>query len=157
MRPFASFVRWLLVVLVAGGLGALASRDAATFYAQLMLPPWAPPAGLFGPVWTTLYVLMAVAAWRVDRAPGRNRAALVLFMAQLAVNALWSWLFFAWHRGGAAFVDIVVLDALVIATIAAFRRVDAWAPVLMLPYLAWIAFATALNWAVWRANPLLLQ
>lgn len=81
---------------------------------------------------------------------------LALFAAQLALNALWSWLFFAWHRGGAAFIDILALDALVVATIVAFRRVDRIAAVLLVPYLAWIAFATALNWAVWRANPLLL-
>lgn len=153
----ASLLRWILAVAVAAALGALASRDAASFYAQLALPPWAPPAWVFGPAWTVLYGLMAIAAWRVERS-GRGTSAMVaLFLAQLAVNALWSWLFFGWKRGGDALLDIVVLDVLVLATMAAFRRADGKAAVLLLPYLAWIAFATALNWAVWRANPGLLQ
>lgn len=150
---------WLALAFAVGALGAVASINAAAFYAQLQRPAWAPPASVFGPVWTTLYALMGVAAWLVWRvppeAPGR-RGALALFAAQLAVNALWSWLFFAWHRGGAAFADVLLLLALIAATIAAFRRVRPLAAALLLPYLAWVAFASALTWAVWRANPALL-
>ena len=151
-------VGWLALCLAAGALGAVASMDAANFYGQLARPAWAPPASIFGPVWTVLYVLMAVAAWLVWRIGGfaHARVALVLFLVQLAVNSLWSWLFFAWHRGGSAFLDIVVLAGLIVATCIAFWRHRPLAGVLLLPYLGWVLFATALNFAVWRANPALL-
>ena len=155
-RSLPLFAGWIALVAVAAALGALASRDAAAFYAQLARPAWAPPAGVFGPVWTTLYVLMAVAAWRVTRGPGEHRAAATLFVVQLAVNALWSWLFFAWHQGAASFADIVLLDALVLVTVRLFQRIDRVAALLLLPYLAWILFATALNWTAWRMNAALL-
>jgi tryptophan-rich sensory protein len=148
----------LVVTVAAAALGAFASRDAATFYAALTLPAWAPPAKLFGPVWTVLYLMMAVAfvrAW--DAAPqGRRAAPIGLYLVQLAANALWSWLFFACHRGAAALADIVVLWLLIVATIVVFRRHDRWAAWLLVPYLAWVTFATALNYAVWQANPTLL-
>jgi tryptophan-rich sensory protein len=156
-RSLPLLVGWIALVAVAAALGAFASRDAAAFYAQLSVPAWAPPAWLFGPVWTTLYVMMAVAAWRVTRAPGDHRGAAALFVVQLAVNALWSWLFFAWHRGAASFADVVLLDALVIATVWRFARIDRIAAFLMLPYLAWILFASALNWTAWQMNPALLR
>jgi tryptophan-rich sensory protein len=149
---------WLTVAFVAGGVGAIASTDAPAFYAQLQRPAWAPPASVFGPVWSTLYVLMGVAAWLVWREPpqgGRARA-LVLFTLQLAINALWSWLFFAWHSGGLAFADVLLLLALIVATVGAFWRVRRLAALLLLPYLAWVGFASALTWTVWRANPALL-
>lgn len=139
-------------------MGAWASLDAAAFYAQLARPAWAPPAGVFGPVWTTLYVLMGVAAWTVWRAARgpHTAAALALFVAQLAANALWSWLFFGWHLGRWAAIEVLVLLGLIAATTAAFGRIRPVAAALMLPYLAWVAFASALTWAVWRANPSLL-
>jgi benzodiazapine receptor len=146
---------WLALSLLAGGLGAIASVDAASFYAQLDQPAWAPPAGVFGPVWSVLYVLMAIAAWLVWRetdSPIRSLA-LVVFVLQLAVNALWSWLFFAWHRGAWALLDVLLLLALIVATVVLFRRVRPLAAWLLWPYLAWVAFASALTWAVWRANP----
>lgn len=155
-RSLPLLAGWIALVAVAAALGAFASRDAGAFYAQLSRPAWAPPGSVFGPVWSTLYVLMAVAAWRVTRAPGSHRAAVTLFVLQLAVNALWSWLFFAWHKGAASFADILLLDALVIATVLQFRRIDRLAAVLLLPYLAWILFATALNGSVWQLNPQLL-
>ncbi len=149
------FMGWLALVLLAGGLGALASVEAASFYAQLNRPGWAPPAGVFGPVWSLLYGLMAVAAWLVWREPAQpSRApALVVFVLQLAVNALWSWLFFAWHRGAWALADVLLLLVLIATAIALFRRVRPLAAWLLWPYLAWVAFASALTWAVWRANP----
>ena len=101
---------------------------------------------------------MGIAAWLVWREQGasRMRAALTLFVAQLCVNALWSWLFFAWHKGAFAFADVLVLLALIAATIAAFWRIRRLAGALMLPYLAWVGFASALTWAVWQGNPKLL-
>lgn len=154
----AGLAGWIALSYATAAIGALASIDAASFYAQLRRPAWAPPAAVFGPVWTVLYGLLAIAAWRVWRRAGfaGARLALGLFVAQLAVNALWSWLFFGWRLGGPALVDILLLDVLVVATIAAFARIDRIAALLLVPYLLWITYATALNAAVWRLNPDLL-
>ena len=157
-HPVAGLFGWLALTLAAGGIGAAASLDAAPFYASLVRPGWAPPSTVFGPVWTLLYLLMGLAAWLVwRRGPSPAvRSALVLFVVQLALNALWSWLFFAWHRGGAAFADILVLWALIVATVVAFWRIRPLAGAMLLPYLAWVSFASALNFAIWRLNPQVL-
>ena len=147
---------WLLAAFVTAAVGAVASVDAASFYAQLSKPSWAPPAWVFGPVWTVLYGLMGIAAWLVWRSPAPKRAALTLFAAQLAANALWSWLFFAWHRGALAAVEILVLLALIVAMIVAFWRSSRLAAWLLVPYLLWVSFASVLTWTVWRSNPTLL-
>ena len=147
---------WLLAAFVSAAVGAVASVDAASFYAQLSKPFWAPPAWVFGPVWTVLYGLMGIAAWLVWRSPGPKRAALTLFGAQLVANALWSWLFFGWHRGALAAVEILVLLGLIVAMIVAFWRMSRVAALLMVPYLLWVGFASLLTWAVWRSNPTLL-
>ena len=147
---------WLLAAFAAGAVGAVASVDAASFYAQLSKPSWAPPASVFGPVWSVLYVLMGIAAWLVWKSPGDTRAALTLFAVQLAANALWSWLFFAWHRGALAAVEVLILLALIVATLVAFWRISRAAALLLVPYLLWVSFASALTWAVWRNNPGLL-
>ncbi len=151
-------VLWLIITFAAAAVGALASVEAQAFYAQLAKPAWAPPAGVFGPVWSVLYLLMGVAAWRVWRQRQRHdvHPALGLYLLQLAANALWSWLFFGWHRGAFAFADVLVLWALIVGTLVAFWRVDRLAGALLLPYLAWVSFASALTWAVWQRNPGLL-
>ena len=158
MRHIVSLLVWIALSAAAGVVGAIASIDAATFYQQLARPAWAPPSWLFGPVWTLLYLLMGIAAWLVwrKRETANVGTALALFVAQLAANALWSWLFFAWQRGAWAFADIVALLVVVAATAVTFARVRPAAGALMLPYLAWVAFAGALNFSVWRANPALL-
>lgn len=154
-RQVAGLVAWLAVAFAAAGVGAVASVQAASFYSQLVRPDWAPPPGVFGPVWSALYALMGISAWLVWREPkeGGHPRALTLFVVQLAVNALWSWLFFGWHLGAAAFADVLLLLALIAATIAAFWRVRPLAGMLLLPYLAWVAFASALTWSVWQRNP----
>jgi len=154
MRSWLGLIGWLLASLATGAVGALATRHAREFYAGLVKPPWAPPGWVFGPVWTALYLMMSVAAWLVWRQEGWRGAAvaLALFVAQLLCNALWSWLFFTWRRGGLALADIVLLTGLIVATIIAFARVRALAAVLLVPYLAWVMFATALTLALWRAN-----
>jgi translocator protein len=151
-------VAWLMVTLMAAGIGSAASIDADSFYRQLVRPAWAPPASVFGPVWTALYVLMGVAAWVVWRVGGFRaaRTALSVFLVQLAVNALWSWLFFGWHLGAPACADIVLLWALIVATLIAFWRVRPLAGVLLMPYLLWVSFAAVLNYRVWQLNPRLL-
>ena len=147
---------WLLASFAAGAVGAVASVDAASFYAQLSKPSWAPPAWVFGPVWSALYVLMGVSAWLVSRSPGSKGAALGLFGAQLGANALWSWLFFAWHRGALAAVEVLALLGLIVATAAAFWRSSRLAAALLVPYALWVTFASVLTWAIWRSNPGLL-
>lgn len=161
MRPFpsqlAGLLLWLLFVFAAAAVGALASVDAPTFYARLDKPVWAPPAGIFGPVWSVLYCLMGISAWLVWRT-GRNlRPALPFFCLQLGVNALWSWLFFAWHQGALAVADVFLLLLLIVLTLRAFWQSSRLAALLLLPYLAWVSFAAALTVAVWQKNPGLLS
>lgn len=148
----------LAVSFLAAAVGGVASANAGEFYQELTRPSWAPPAWLFAPVWTFLYVCMGVAAWLVWRERGLAgaRAELLLFLAQLVFNALWSWLFFVWRRGELAFAGAVVLALLVAATVVAFWRLGTPAGVLLLPYLMWVVFASALTWAVWQHNPELL-
>ena len=149
---------WLLASFVVGGIGSVASINAAGFYGQLTQPSWAPPAWLFGPVWSVLFVLMAVSAWLVWRKHGFRGAdaALKLYAAQLVANALWTWLFFAWQQGALALVEIAMLWLLILATILAFWRLHRLAALLLLPYIAWVSFAAALNFALWRLNPAVL-
>jgi translocator protein len=158
LRRAIGLAAWVAVTFAAAAVGAVGSSSASAFYAELVRPSWAPPGWLFAPAWTTLYALMAVSAWLVWRARGfaDARIALSLFLIQLAANALWSWLFFAWRQGGLAFAEVVLLWCLIVATVAAFWRVSRTAAVLLLPYLAWVAYASALTFEVWRRNPALL-
>ena len=154
-REWIALLGWIALTIAAGAAGAAGSIDAPTFYRALDRPAWAPPAGVFGPVWSVLYLMMAAAAWLAWKESGwqKGRSALVLFCVQLIPNVLWSWLFFAWHRGGLAQADIVILWALVVATVIAFYRIRRAAAWLMVPYLAWVSFAAVLNYAVWQRNP----
>lgn len=154
-HQLAGLIAWLAVCFVAAAIGGIASIQAASFYAQLVRPEWAPPATWFGPVWTTLYTLIGIAAWLVWRVGGwaAARAALTLFLVQLALNALWSWLFFRWKLGSLAFAEVVVLWLLIAATLTVFWRIRKAAGALLLPYLLWVGFATALTFSVWRLNP----
>lgn len=149
---------WLLVSFAAAGVGGVASADAGSFYAQLSRPAWAPPASLFGPVWSVLYLLQGIGVWLVwrERGVGGARAALGLFLVQLAANALWTWLFFAWRQGALAFGEVLVLWVLILATVVSFWRVRPLAGALLLPYLLWVSFASALTYSVWQLNPRLL-
>jgi tryptophan-rich sensory protein len=108
---------------------------------------------VFGPVWTVLYSLMGLSAWLVWRSPRPSGGALILFGAQLAVNALWSWLFFAWHLGALATADVLLLLVLIASTVHAFWRISRLAALLLLPYLLWVTFASVLTWSVWQRNP----
>jgi len=151
-------VGWLVATFAAGIVGAIASARAAAFYGQLSQPGWAPPAWLFGPVWSVLYLCMAVAAWLVWRERGFKGAsvALWLFVIQLVANALWTWLFFVLHAGALSMAEILVLWLFIAATIFKFWPVRRLAALLLLPYLAWVSFACALTWSLWRLNPAVL-
>ena len=154
-KQIVGLAGWLVLTFAAAALGAVASAQAGTFYLNLVRPEWAPPGWLFAPVWTALYLMMAIAAWLVWRDHGFRRAggALTLFVVQLAVNALWTWLFFVWHQGALAFAEILLLWALIAATLIAFWRLHRVAAILLLPYLAWVSFASALTYATWQLNP----
>ena len=157
-KQIAGLVGWLVVSFIAAAIGGVASSQAGPFYTDLVRPDWAPPPSIFGPVWTVLYALMGIAAWLVWRVGGFRAAqfALTLFLGQLALNALWSWLFFGWHRGALAFADILLLWVLIVATLIAFWRIKPLAGALLVPYLLWVTFASALNYAVWQLNPQVL-
>lgn len=161
-RPDIGPAKDLLVLALLVGIclgigalgGAVTAESVTTWYATLAKPSFNPPNWIFGPVWTVLYVLMAVAAWRVWRAADRDtaRGPLAVFALQLAVNLGWSVAFFGLRNPGLAVVVILALDLLVLSTALMFRRIDRPAAWLLVPYLAWIAFATALNVTIWRLN-----
>lgn len=135
-------------VAALGGVATARSVGAGSWYERLDRAPWTPPAWVFGPAWTILYALMAVGAWLVAREGlGRDdvQVALALYLLQLLLNLGWSWLFFGWRLPGWALVEIVVLLAAIVATAIAFHGVSTLAAWLLLPYLAWVAFASTLN------------
>lgn len=134
--------------------GSLAALDASDRYGALVQPSWAPPAWLFGPVWTVLYVAIAVAGWLVWRKDGWGgaRAALTAFAVQLVLNALWTPLFFGADLLGVAFAEIVLLWLAIVATVVLFARHSRPAALLLVPYLAWVTFASVLNLAIWLIN-----
>ncbi|MEQ0563186.1 TspO/MBR family protein [Amycolatopsis sp. NEAU-NG30] len=140
----AGFLGVVAVVAVVGGLAAASAREV---YARLDQPPWAPPASLFGPVWTVLYVTIAVSGWLYWRTDGETRG-FAAYGIGLLFNLLWTPLFFESGAPGLALIDIVALDVVVVVTIVLFARRSKPAAALLLPYLAWLFYATALNGAV---------
>jgi translocator protein len=143
---------WLMLCFSAASLGAFFMPGE--WYATLKKPAWNPPGWLFGPVWSALYTMMAVAAWLVWKRGGfaAQCRPLALFLVQLALNAAWTPLFFGLHWPGLAFAEIVLLWMAIAATLAAFRSVSRAAVWLLAPYLAWVSFAAFLNFTLWRLN-----
>ena len=154
-RSLLGLLAWLGVTFLAAALGAFASAGAGAFYQALLRPAWAPPASLFAPVWSLLYLLMGLAAGLAWRERGLGPS-LGLFLIQLALNALWTWIFFRWHLGLLAFAEIALLWGLILGTVIAFWRIRPLTGALLLPYWAWVTFAAALTWTIWRHNPHLL-
>lgn len=152
MKSTVSLTLWILAALAAGIVGSL--FPPGEWYAALDKPSWNPPNGVFAPVWTTLYVLMGIAAWLVWRRAGfaGARTALLLFAAQLALNALWSALFFGLQNPLAAFLELLVLWGVIVATLVRFWRVTPAAGALLIPYVCWVSFAGVLNFVIWRLN-----
>lgn len=144
-------------VVAASLLGQWATYpNLATWYAGLVKPSFNPPNWIFAPVWTTLYILMAYSVWRIlkaDRNSEERRVALTLFFVQLALNALWSWLFFGLHNPLAGLLNIVPQFLLIVVTINRFRRLDVVAAWCLVPLAVWVAFASLLNFEIWRLNP----
>jgi len=154
-RQAVGLVVFVAICLGAAAIGAMATTpEIDGWYRALAKPAWNPPAWVFGPVWTTLYILMAIAAWLVWKQAGLRAAAVPLmwFAIQLAFNIAWSWIFFRWHQPGWAFAEILVLWAAIAATMAAFFRRSRIAGWLLSPYLAWVSFASFLNFTIWRLN-----
>jgi len=151
-RAWLGLPAWLLLPFAAAAVGTRFMPGA--WYASLVKPAWNPPNWIFGPVWTLLYILMGVAAWLVWRRAGWRgaRLALSLFVVQLVLNALWSYLFFGIYRPDLAFVDICALWGMILAVTVLFSRHDRVAGALFLPYLAWVGFAAVLNFTLWRLN-----
>jgi tryptophan-rich sensory protein len=152
-KSVAGLCGWLLVCFAAASPGAFFMPG--DWHAALAKPSWNPPGWLFGPVWSALYAMMAVAAWLVWKRGGvaSQRKALGLFLVQLLLNAAWTPLFFGLHQTGIAFAEILLLWLAIAATLIAFRRVSRPAAWLLAPYLAWVGFAAALNGTLWRMNP----
>lgn len=154
MRSIAALVLFVLATAAAAAFGA--QFTPGEWYAALDKPSWNPPNWLFGPVWTALYLAIAVAGWRVWRTrretSGKLSPALALWIAQLLLNAAWSWLFFGLHEMGWALAEILVLLATIVAFIVVARRVDRLAAWLFVPYGLWVSFATLLNVTLWRMN-----
>ena len=143
---------WLVLCFGVAALGGL--FGPGEWYARLRKPSWNPPNWIFGPVWTTLYIMMAVAAWRIWRfgGNGSRRKALGFFFVQLCLNVIWTPLFFGLKQPASAFADIVLLWLAIGATSMVFFRMDRVAGWLMVPYLAWVSFAATLNAVLWRLN-----
>ncbi len=155
VHPWVGLAGFILLCLAAGWIGSIFTGSSVdTWYQTLQKPPWNPPEWVFGPVWTVLYVLMGIAAWLVWREYGFTGApvAMGLFLTQLALNILWSGIFFGLREPGWAAVEILFLWAAVLGTMVLFGRLNRAAGWLFAPYLAWVTYATTINFAVWWLN-----
>lgn len=143
---------WVSIAFLAGWFGS--QFQPGDWYARLIKPSWTPPPWVFAPVWSMLYLMMAIAAWLVwvKRGLPGTKLALSLFVAQLALNALWSWIFFGLKQPGWAAFEIAVLWLAITVTVAEFAKVRALAAILMVPYLLWVSYAVSLNLGIWRMN-----
>jgi benzodiazapine receptor len=150
MKSVFALAGWITLTFCAALTGFFI--QPAGYYASLVKPSWSPPAWLFGPVWTALYLMMAAAAWFVWRQGGWRvqRGPLGLYLLQLALNALWTPVFFGLRSPGLALVVIVLLGVAIVLTGRAFRPVSRMASWLLVPYLVWVVFAAALNFSIWR-------
>lgn len=158
--PLHPVQRALLAALppaLVSALGALATYpNIPTWYAGLAKPGFTPPNWVFAPVWTLLYAMMAYAAWRVLSLPAdrpRRRPGLLAYAVQLALNAAWSWAFFALHAPALGLLVILALLAAIMATLELFWKLDRTAGLLLVPYLGWVSFAALLNYAILKLNP----
>ncbi len=152
MKGTVSLAIWLAASLAAGWIGSQFVPGA--WYESLVKPAWTPPNSVFAPVWTSLYIMMGIAAWLVwrRRMVARVTIPLSLFAVQLILNSVWSYVFFGLHRPGAAFFEILVLWAAILITLIRFWQIRTLAGILMLPYYVWVSFASVLNFQLWRLN-----
>jgi tryptophan-rich sensory protein len=159
LRNWPSLIVWIAVVFAAAAIGSLATGSGLQqWYGTLNKPSFQPPNWIFGPVWSCLYLMMAVAGWNIWRQQNSNlrseavRTFTIVFAIQLVLNLLWSVIFFGMQMPGLAFVEILALWTAIATTIwLAFRlsKLSGW---LLVPYLLWVSFASVLNFAIWRLN-----
>jgi tryptophan-rich sensory protein len=152
------FITTIISILIAEGAGIIGSVFTAgsvkSWYLTLAKPSWNPPSWVFGPVWTTLYALMGIAAalvWKQRDLP-QAKLALWVYGIQLALNMLWSILFFGLKNPGLAFAEIIILLIFILITTVLFWQINPWAGALMIPYIAWVSFASYLNYTIWQLN-----
>ncbi|HMV31401.1 MAG: TspO/MBR family protein [Gemmatimonadales bacterium] len=152
MTRMLALAGWILLSFLAATIGGLAAPGP--WYERVNKPSWNPPNAVFAPVWTVLFLMMGVAAWLVWQRRGQPGVtlALTLFVGQLCLNVLWSWLFFHWHRMDLAFYELLVFWVVILATLLAFWQVRPLAGWLFVPYLLWVTFAGYLNLTLWRLN-----
>ena len=149
-RPLLGFI--IVTLIIGAGASVFTEPSIPTWYAHLIHPSYAPPNWIFAPVWTTLFVLMAVAAWRVWKQVGLNSIELIAYAVQLVLNFAWSGIFFALHQIGWALGEVLVLDLAILVTMILFFRRDRLAGILFLPYLGWSLFASFLTYGFWTLN-----
>jgi len=156
MMSFLKLAVSVLVCLLAGGLGTIFTVNSIpTWYVTLVKPPFSPPNYLFGPVWTTLYILMGVSVyliWKKGLKTKKVRDGISLFGIQLFLNAIWSPIFFGAKNLGLAFVVIVAMWIYIVKTIISFAKINKVASYLLYPYIVWVSFASVLNFSIWFLN-----
>ena len=152
IKEIVGLVGWIAVCIIASSSGILTPPDE--WYSELNKPLWNPPNFIFGPVWATLYFMMAVSAWLIWKRGGWNqqRSPLIIFLTQLVLNSLWSPLFFGMHEPGWALFNIILLLISIIATIIKFLCESKTAALFLIPYLVWVIFASILNYNLWKMN-----
>jgi tryptophan-rich sensory protein len=145
-----------LIPIIIGGLsGFFTANNVGTWYTTIQKPSWNPPNWIFGPVWTTLYILMGIAlylVWKEDSSDFLKKLAIVFFTLQLVLNFFWSFIFFQQHEMGWALVEIIALWLAILVTIFSFANISKTAAWLLVPYIAWVSFATILNYTLWKIN-----
>lgn len=146
----------IAIPLLVGGIsGFFTASSVGGWYQTINKPSWNPPNWIFGPVWTTLYVMMGIAlflVWKQQGSSSQKNTAIILFAVQLAFNFCWSLIFFKWHQPGWALAEIIVMWLLILLTIFAFAKVNTVAAWLLVPYISWVSFATLLNYTIWKLN-----
>lgn len=148
----AGLIIWIIICFIPAIIGS--QFGPSDWYQALNKPDWNPPNWIFGPVWTLLYFLMGISVWIIWKNYGLKNAAIPIgfFIVQLIFNAAWSWLFFGLENVSLAFVDIILLWTFILITLIMFWKLDTWSGVLLIPYIAWVSFATFLNYNIWQLN-----
>jgi len=155
LQSTAALIVSMGTCLLVGGSGSLVTATSVReWYPHIQKPSWTPPDAAFGPVWSVLYLLMGVSAWLIWRNSegSTRRRTLLIFVTQLVLNGIWSFLFFGLRSPGWAALEIVLLWCFIVATMVAFARISRLAAGLLLPYLVWVSYAAALNFAIWNLN-----
>jgi translocator protein len=156
MNNTAKLILAIAIPLAVGFIsGFFTITGVGSWYQTIQRPSWNPPGWIFGPVWTTLYVMMGIALyliWKADTSRNLKNYAILLFALQLTLNFLWSFIFFNQHQPGWAFAEIVALWVLILFTIFAFAKINSLAAWLLVPYISWVSFAAILNYSIWKLN-----